>query len=167
MPGSSQAGSTLPPPPPCPWWCHFSAEDIACLSYHYNDLTGGGSSGQLTVMHAICASVSVCSCVFSSQRPIYEWSCNSGTVVLQVKVQWTGSQAGCMISFFLSLQDVGRVALISSGGLPASLSKPHQLHAHTCMHAHKHAVCATRTDFMSKVHQLSMAYLMRTGCSSL
>ncbi len=68
-----------------------------------------------------------------------EGSCNSSVMVLQVKVQWTVSWAGFMTVFFLSLQDLGRVALISSGGLPVSLSKPHQLHAHTHIHTHMHA----------------------------
>lgn len=89
---------------------------------------------------------------------------NSSIMRLHVMVQWTISWTGSVIGFCFVLfcffpWACKTSAVISSGGPPTSLSKPHQLHTHL------HTLCGTRRDFMSKAHQLPVAYLMWTGCS--
>ncbi len=74
-----------------------------------------------------------------------EWSCNSSLTELQIKGAVDSKLDRIHVFFLLRLQDIGRVALISSGGLPVSLSKLHQLHTLTRTHTHTNACLHTNT----------------------
>lgn len=124
----------------------------------------------------VCLCISLYLCVFmyvgaKSIQSMSEWGCNSGIMVLQVKMQWTlQSRIHDDVLFFLlackTLAEWSWFPLVvCQYPCPSPINYTHT-HTHACTQT-TGIMCGTRTYFMSKAHQLSMAYLMCTACCSL